>query len=149
PVPTGMLTELHGTLYLGTCVRCIRQDYRVSEMLEKIEESEDGVPRCDKCGYPIKPGVVLFGEPLPQLDKAVYKAQCADYMLVLGSSLRVTPAAALPGFVLQKGGSKVAIINQGKTDYDDEYGVTKVDAPLAEAMPIVLATASEGNSVSR
>ena len=138
--------ELHGSLKTGTCVRCIRKDYHVSEIEEKIAASEDGVPRCDNCNYPIKPGVVLFGEALPSsaIQKALYMAQQADFALCLGSSLQVMPAAAIPGYVLdKKPRGRVAIINKGKTHYDGEPGVIKVEASLAEAMPVVLEAAQK------
>ena len=51
-------------------------------------------PKCS-CGGVLKPGTVLFGEPLPQvaLDMAMLAARNCDMFLVLGSSLVVYPAA--------------------------------------------------------
>jgi NAD-dependent deacetylase len=137
------LAELHGTLERGVCLDC-GKDYHRPQTEERIARSEDGVPRCD-CGYPIKPGVVLFGEVLPeeQLVRAQTCTSAADYMLCLGTSLSVFPAALLPATVLENGG-KLAIINKGRTEYDDEPGVIKVEASLAEAMPIVAADAERG-----
>jgi NAD-dependent protein deacetylase/lipoamidase len=131
------LVELHGTLRLGTCLRC-RRDWRIEEVEQRLAAADDEVPRCD-CGYPIKPGVTLFGERLDEetLDVAMRAANASDYLLCLGSSLQVMPAAAIPAFVLEHGG-KVAIINQGATDYDEEEGVIRIEASLAEAMPIVV-----------
>jgi NAD-dependent protein deacetylase/lipoamidase len=131
------LVELHGTLRLGTCLRC-RRDWPIEQVEQRLAAADDGVPRCD-CGYPIKPGVTLFGERLDEetMEIALRAANACDYLLCLGSSLQVMPAAAIPAFVLENGG-KVAIINQGATDYDDAEGVTKIEASLAGAVPIVL-----------
>ena len=137
------LAELHGSLRTGVCLDC-ESELDGAEVEARIAEADDGVPRCN-CGYPIKPGVVLFGEMLPE-EQVVRAQTCAleaDYMLCLGSSLSVIPAAFLPATVLKSGG-RVAIINQGPTDYDDEPGVIKVEAALAEALPIVATAAERG-----
>jgi len=142
------LVELHGSLRTATCLECGR-DWGMERVEEGLATSEDGVPRCD-CGYPLKPGVTLFGEQLPEgaMEIAMGAAAASDYLLCLGSSLQVMPAAAIPAFVLEHGG-RVAIINHGHTDYDHEQGVTKVDASLAEAMPIVLDAAEHASMSSR
>ena len=44
-------------------------------------------------------------------------ARRCDLMLVLGSSLLVTPAAALVGQALRSG-ARVVLVNRGKTPYD-------------------------------
>jgi NAD-dependent deacetylase len=137
------LAELHGTLRSGVCIDCER-DYAGSEVATRIAAANDGVPRCD-CGSPIKPGVVLFGELLPvdEHRKAKRLALDADYFLCLGSSLSVSPASFLPQFALDNGG-KVGIINLGPTAYDDRPRVTKVEATLGEALPLVAADAERG-----
>lgn len=63
-----------------------------------------GVPRCEHCGFPLKPNVVLFGEPVRDID-AIHRfiAGC-DLLLVIGTSAQVFPAAALPTTVRQHGG---------------------------------------------
>lgn len=128
--------ELHGTLRRGQCLACGRE-WPIEEAEARLEASEDGVPRCD-CGYVLKPGVTLFGEALPRgaFDRAWAEAERADLALCLGSSLQVWPAAAIPQQVLAHGG-RVVIISQGETDYDDRDDVTKIEAPLGEALPAV------------
>lgn len=141
------LVELHGSLRVGTCLSCGR-DWAMDEIEARLAAADDGVPRCD-CGSPIKPGVVLFGELLPEeaLATATALAERADYVLCLGSSLEVMPAGALPGLVLDAGGT-VAVVNLGPTGYDD-VGVTKVEAPLAAAMPVVRDAALEARAGER
>ena len=77
------------------------------------------VPVCDKCGGIVKPDIVFFGEGLPEyaLTEAEREARAADLMLVLGTSLTVYPAAAVPEITLQAGG-KIAIINRDPTHLD-------------------------------
>jgi NAD-dependent protein deacetylase/lipoamidase len=131
----------------GTAVATHRPRWPIAEVEARLAAAEDGVPRCD-CGFPLKPAVVLFGEVLPPgaFQDAMVFANGADYALCLGSSLQVMPAAALPELILSNGG-KVAIINQGSTGYDDDERISRVEAPLALAMPVVLEAALAARAV--
>jgi NAD-dependent deacetylase len=64
--------------------------------------------------------VVNFGDPMPyrELELAEEHARRCDLMLVLGSSLMVEPAASLVGLALRSG-ARVALVNQGKSPYDE------------------------------
>ncbi len=109
--------EVHGSLDRGICLRC-RHAVSMDELVARADAAQDGVPRCE-CGFPMKSGVVLFGEPMPvEAIAAAYEAaEQADVMLVIGSSLQVTPVSHLPGVVLARGG-RLAILTEGDTDYD-------------------------------
>ena len=76
-----------------------------------------GNPKCEKCGGPIKPDVVLYEEPLDEqvVTGAVHAIEAADTLLVIGTSLVVYPAASYIRFY---GGDNLVIINKSKTDYD-------------------------------
>lgn len=110
--------EVHGALDRGTCLRC---DARVSmdELVARADAARDGVPRCG-CGFPLKSGVVLFGEALPAeaIAAAYAEAERADLMLVIGSSLVVAPVSELPRIVAERGGT-LAILTESETPYDD------------------------------
>lgn len=90
------IIEVHGTLREAVCQKC-RKMISSEMLLEKIEISEEKVPYCECCGV-FKPNVVLFGEMLPNLDKAIQQSKRADLMLVLGSSLQVGPVNMLPQY---------------------------------------------------
>lgn len=49
---------------------------------------------CEK-GSQLRPHIVWFGEPVPLIDKAVELCAEADIMIVIGTSLKVYPAAGL------------------------------------------------------
>jgi NAD-dependent deacetylase len=68
----------------------------------------------------LKPGTVLFGEPLPEnaLDMAALTARNCDIFLVLGSSLVVYPANSLPR-IAKKSGAILVIVNIDQTPLDD------------------------------
>lgn len=114
---TRELIEVHGSLDRGVCLRC---DARIGgdELVARADAADDGVPRC-ACGFPMKSGVVLFGEALPgdAIEAAHAHAERADVMLVVGSSLLVAPVSLLPGIVLDGGGS-LAILTESETPYD-------------------------------
>ena len=105
--------ELHGSVHRNHCQRC-GKFYGLEHILRT-----EGVPRCS-CGGIIKPDIVFFGEALPAdvLEDAEEEAAQADLMLVLGSSLTVYPAAALPEVTVRCGG-KLAVINASPTHLDD------------------------------
>lgn len=115
--------EVHGTLDFGECLRCRARISR-DEMLARADDAPDGVPRCTQCGFQIKSGVVLFGEQLPTeaIGAAFDAADAADVMLVIGSSLLVTPVSTLPDIVLRHGGA-LAILTESETPYDDHCAV--------------------------
>ncbi len=129
--------EIHGSLSGGRCLRC---DFHVSrdELLARADAAEDGVPRCN-CGFQLKSHVVLFGEMLPPaaMEAMFEEAGRADVLLVIGSSLLISPVSDVPGIVLS-GGGRVAILTEGDTPYDHRAEV-RIRTKAAETMPLVIA----------
>ncbi|NLM19152.1 MAG: NAD-dependent deacylase [Clostridiaceae bacterium] len=80
--------ELHGSIRRMFCLECAKE-YTEADFI-------DG-RKCD-CGGLLRPGVTLFGEPLPQeaYQQAVDELAQVDMILILGTSLEVFPAAQLP-----------------------------------------------------
>ena len=108
--------EVHGSPSVHYCTSCSYTE-TFEEAAKTAKTGE--IPRCPKCGSPIKPAITFFGEALPQkaLMKAETEASKSDFMLVLGTSLLVYPAAALPAYTLRNGG-KIAIVNNQPTQFD-------------------------------
>ncbi|MGN6796549.1 MAG: SIR2 family NAD-dependent protein deacylase, partial [Gaiellaceae bacterium] len=105
------VVEVHGSIERAECLACGNQVSDVRSLLP--------VPTCSRCGGVLKPGVVMFGELLPQaaMDRAVELARGAALLLVVGTSLEVWPVAGLPEETLAHGG-KLAIVNREPTRYD-------------------------------
>ena len=108
--------SVHGTLAFSRCVKCGHR-LATSELYSIIRQGE--VPYHD-CGGFYKPEVTFFGESLPQTDwlnsqKAIEEA---DLLCVVGSSLVVYPAAALPGY--RRRGCTLVIVNREPTPLDPE-----------------------------
>ncbi len=131
------VVEVHGSLDRGYCLRC-HHTVSMDELCARADGADDGVPRCD-CGFPMKSGVVLFGEQLPMeaIEAAYDAAERADVMLVIGSTLQVTPVSQLPGVVLARGG-QLAILTESETDYDRRCAV-RIHDRAGPTMQAVLA----------
>jgi len=100
--------EVHGSIRQCECLEC-GAVYPLAEVRRMLDET--AVPRC-ACGAVLKPGLVMFGELLPEaaIDRAFHLAREAALLLVVGSTLEVAPVSALPWETAQAGGD-VAIVN--------------------------------------
>lgn len=108
--------EVHGSPLFHFCTAC---GQRVPFEAVAPTARTGAVPRCGRCGGVLKPEITFFGENLPEkaLAQAQKEAVAADLLLVLGSSLTVYPAAALPDLTLRNGG-KVVVVNEQPTRMD-------------------------------
>jgi len=127
--------EVHGSLREAVCPAC-----GAREPMEAVQRQLDEapVPACPECGDVLKPGVVMFGELLPEaeIDRATALARQAALTVVVGSSLEVWPAAGLP---LES--ERYAIVNRGATALDGR-AVLKIDAGAGETLSAVVAALS-------
>lgn len=108
--------EVHGTPITHYCIRCSHE-----EPFENVVDTAKtgAVPKCPRCSGVMKPAITFFGEALPQKALLNAEAECgkADFLLILGTSLQVYPAAALPAYTLRNGG-KIAVVNDQPTQFD-------------------------------
>ncbi len=109
------IIEIHGTLREAICQRC-NQVIPSELLIEKLDSNKEKVPCCE-CGGVFKPNAVLFGEMLPNLDNAIHESMRADLMIIIGSSLQVSPVNMLPQYCLDRGG-KLIIVNFMSTHLD-------------------------------
>lgn len=119
--------ELHGNIEHSRCIRCAKAYH--GDAAPPTEE----VQRCD-CGGLIRPGVVWFGESLPEeeLRFAQDAARDCDLFLSVGTSGLVYPAAALP-VTARQGGAYVVEINP-----EPSAIAQQLDESIAGASGIVL-----------
>ncbi|HUY13623.1 MAG TPA: NAD-dependent deacylase [Terriglobia bacterium] len=120
--------KLHGDLWYLRCVEC-----------SKIEKNEDVPlrelpPRC-ACGGLIRPAVVWFGEPLPEIewDLANKASERGGIFMVVGTAGVVYPAAGLAGVAYGKG-AKLAVINPEPTPLD-HLAQWVLRGPAGEILP--------------
>ena len=116
-VPAYQVIELHGNAGYATCLICGLR-HELAELRDPFLE-QGTLPTCRECGGIVKSATISFGQPMPV--EAMRRAEAAsrecDLFIVLGSSLAVYPAAALP-MVAKSNGATLAIINREPTDMD-------------------------------
>lgn len=58
---------------------------------------------CTECAGILKPNIVFFGEPIPQLayQNSIKEAYSADLFLIIGSTGEVMPACTIPALAKQ------------------------------------------------
>lgn len=109
--------EIHGTTHRILCLSC-QGSWATSEVFERLEAGEED-PSCTDCGGILKTATISFGQQLPAdvVEEAHRWAVTSDLFLVVGSSLVVYPAAALPG-TAKHAGARLVIVNREPTDQD-------------------------------
>jgi NAD-dependent deacetylase len=123
--------KVHGDIWTVRCTSCGRERRDLGPSLERIP------PYCS-CGGMERPGVVWFGESLPEAvwEEAVRATREADLFFVIGTSAVVHPAAGLV-YLAKSSGARVVEIN-----VDDTPVSSTVDicwrSPAAEALPALL-----------
>jgi NAD-dependent deacetylase len=104
------IIKLHGDIWTVRCTVC---------HAERIERAElnDLPPHC-ACGGLLRPGVVWFGEALPEgaIEQASRAISRADVLIVAGTSAQVYPAAGLIPLALGNG-ARVIEINPETTGF--------------------------------
>jgi NAD-dependent deacetylase sirtuin 4 len=162
------IIELHGALAEVRCLTCEGREPRASlqERLlalnpdfiqQQVELRPDGdaelpleavrafrVADCLRCGGPLKPDVVFFGDnvPRPTVDAAFAMLEEADALLVVGSSLAVFSGYR---FVLRASERHMPIgmLNIGESR-GDALADVRVEARVGEALPQLAASLAQG-----
>lgn len=104
--------EVHGETRGIHCMGC-GAEYPFSVMKEKVEK-EEIPPKCEKCNGILRPNVVMFGDMMPDdFQKALGELESTDLLIVVGSSLTVSPVNFMPDYV-----DKLIIVNNDPTPQD-------------------------------
>ncbi|MCK9510655.1 MAG: NAD-dependent deacylase [Pigmentiphaga sp.] len=113
--------HLHGRLEQARCHHCGQRHQHPEQPLPSAEPSQALLPppRCARCKGPIRPGVVWFGEALPDADWQAAQAavENCDVLFSVGTSSLVYPAAALPQLA-RRCGALVIQVNPDATPLD-------------------------------
>ena len=123
--------EIHGTIATVSCRKC-KRSYKASDFAELFAAGK--VPHCPECGKVLKPDLTFYGEALPSepMRRAKLAFLDADLVMILGTSLRVSPANTLPGYRVK--GTPMFIINHDPTPYD-EYAAFVSHEKIGDILP--------------
>lgn len=106
------VNELHGSYGSAACCSCNREFTGLTHSWwdEAMRNSPlMPVALCPECNGVLKPEIVFFGEMVKSYDEAERLITDCDLLLVLGSSLTVTPASLLPYAAM----AITVVVNQG------------------------------------
>ena len=123
--------RLHGSIWILRCLECAREREDRRTPLPELP------PRCE-CGGLLRPGVVWFGEPLPEKawQAAQKAARSTDLFLLVGTSAVVYPAAGLASIAKSSGARVVEInIESALAGTVDEF----LQGPSGELLPQLMA----------
>ena len=122
--------ELHGSIIRIKCTVC--------DFTDNITENFESLPPKCKCGSMLRPDVVWFGEPLPQniWQSAIKEASICDVMIIVGTSLVVSPANTLPVYAKQNGAILIEV-NPEKTVMSNDMTLS-IQATSVGVLPKML-----------
>lgn len=130
------IVEMHGTSRAAACTFCGKRS-SIEELQQRINAGEID-PQCSECGGFLKAATILFGQRVPDdvLMRARELASSCDLFLVVGSSLKVIPAATLPRLALKKS-IPLIIINLQATPLDD-YADIVINDKAGIVLPLLI-----------
>lgn len=143
------VVEVHGNLFKMRCLSCsTKKKFNRKEFLEEFRKKFQSLqmlsltnlisvaPKCDKCGYVMRPDVVMFGEIVQGLGESFELVRSCDVMLALGTSGVVYPVAEFPAQA-KENGARIIVINPTENAF---ARVSDVYIPMKTgvALPAVL-----------
>ncbi len=116
--------EVHGTLAHCTCTSC-HQEKTLNQVLREGYLCE--------CGGIYKPNIVLYDEEVTEISRAFNIAREGDLLMVLGTSLKVYPAAGIPE-IYGISHKEAIIINKDETPYAHHYHVLEIHEAIGSTL---------------
>ena len=135
---TKNVIELHGNINEAKCMGKCGKIFPITTLINKLLHFDAKSTKCPDCGGVLKPNAVFFGEQLPTeaLERTDELIANCDLMMILGTSLLVSPANFLPYKALNVD-AKLGIINREKTNIDHQCLVV-IHGSIAEILPKIV-----------
>lgn len=124
--------EFHGHNRSLRCESCGKRYSRKDVLLAVM-------PPCCRCGLPLRPDFVFFGESIPPTahGEAMLAAENCDMMLIIGTSASVAPASFLPSSA-KRGGAYLLEINPNQTELSSHLSDLHIAEPAGKALPAII-----------
>lgn len=126
--------EYHGNHRRLICERCSTVGAFTEESMKAMP-----FPRCGKCGRPLKPDVVFFGEqiPLKAMIGANQHASGCGVLMIIGTSGVVYPAAEIP-VLARSNGAVVVEINVSPTPFTSSVADHFLEGRASAVLPDII-----------
>lgn len=126
---------VHGALFDNHCLN--------GHAYQAETNGLESPPECAQCGALVRPGVVWFGESLPEhaLQRADSAVRMAELALVVGTSSLVWPAAGFAESAAARG-IPVIEVNPQATPFSPQ-ATYHVRGPAEQVLPALIGTALE------
>lgn len=136
--------HLHGSLATPICFACKRSADLTNEQTAISDEfALIQPPRCLRCNGRLRPGVVWFGEDLPDgaWKTAIAEVKSCDVLISVGTSGVVRPAADIPEIAMAAG---VTVIHVNLTDVSlGNPNELMLVGSAVEVLPLLLLTVND------
>jgi len=106
-LPKEAIAEVHGNSYLEMCEKCHREYHRDSDCTKdgcNLQHLTGRLCETEGCGGRLLDSIVNFGEGIRDFDSAFGNASKSTLSIVLGTSMKVLPAAAWPALARKNKG---------------------------------------------
>ncbi len=102
------IMHLHGELFKSRSSNNKKYVYEQKGDINIGDKAEDGAQ--------LRPHIVWFGEDVPMIPKAAEIVKTADFLIVIGTSMQVYPAAGLVNYMPDD--CQLIVINPDDTDFN-------------------------------
>ena len=133
------VVEFHGTFATYSCLNC-RKVFKSSEV------KTDVIPPVCECGGTLRPNCIFFGEAINPnvLEKSRLMIAACNVLLVVGSSLVVTPSSLIP-FEAKSKGAKIIEINTEPTSITSSITDIFIKEQAAKAINRLVSLITKNN----
>lgn len=124
------IIHLHGELTKVTSSRNPNSSYQIRELRPEEFEVQIGDKADD--GSQLRPYIVWFGEPVPNIEVAANYVQQAEIIIIIGTSLNVYPAAGL--IQLTKNNAEIYLIDPAEVNVPYNRHIHTIRKGASEGM---------------
>jgi NAD-dependent deacetylase len=122
------IIPLHGNLKVG---KSSKVDGHYQEVLGEIKIGD-----LAQDGSQLRPHIVWFGEEVPLLERAIFEVKSADYVLIIGTSMQVYPAANL--FAYAPDHAKIYYIDPNASQNNPSKRIITIEEKATIGVPYII-----------